>query len=389
MSIVPIAVTVGGPPEVVLPLLAIFPLSESTKLDPCPSVPPTTVKTRARSHIRMTRAYLYRRQPHAFGCKVPTDGVALLFARGLPARVAVTACKHVRRLSGKTQEFTVNSESEIREDGQEIEKNGDSHGEPSPDGQDYPIFFALLLVVVFTVLVFRGVGGHAYVYDDSLLIVSNPHLYPLSWENLKHFWTEPYASLYVPVTFSVLAVEAQVAAKTNKETGRVALDPSVFHYGNLVLHVVTVLLVLVLLRAVVGSTLPAIAGALLFALHPLQAETVNWITETKGLLAAMFGVIAVWQYWLFAAGDAHPLSKQPTEGSASEQPSRRWMHYSLATLAFGLALLSKPSAVAVPLVVLVLDAGLLRRGFLATILPTVAWFCLSDGRGQITLRASA
>ncbi len=270
----------------------------------------------------------------------------------------------------------MSSASDTHEDGQKAVVPRATDSEPPSASQDYPVFFAVLLVGVLTVLVFRGVGNHVYVYDDVVNVANNPYLYPFTWENLEHFWTEPYANLYVPVTYSVLAVEAQFAAE-QLETGRVALDPSVFHYGNLTLHVANVLLVLVLLRAVIGQTLPAMAGALLFAMHPLQAETVNWITETKGLLAAMFGVLAVWQYWLFAAGNLHPLSSKPCSGSISSRQSRRWLHYTFATLAFSLALLSKPSAVAVPLVVLVLDAGLLRRGFLATMVPTAVWFCLA------------
>jgi len=257
-----------------------------------------------------------------------------------------------------------------------MEEKTAADGGLSAGSQDYPVFLALLLIVVFTVVVFRGVGGNTYVYDDKINVVSNAHLAPLSWENLTWFWTTPYANLYVPVTYSVLALEAKLAAKTDETSGRVTLDASVFHYGNLAFHVANAALVLLLLRSVVGHTLPAMAGALLFALHPLQAETVNWITETKGLLATLFGVLAVWQYWLFAAGNRHVLSSTPCGVTISPSPSLRWLHYAVATIAFGLALLSKPSAVAVPLVALVLDAGLLRRGFVATIVPTAAWFCL-------------
>lgn len=250
-------------------------------------------------------------------------------------------------------------------------------GEAPKGSQDYPIFLALLLVGVFIVLVFRGVGGYGYVYDDKTNVISNSHLYPMSWENLKYYWSEPYASLYVPVTYTVLSFEAQLAAQTDQETGRVALNPAVFHYGNLVLHMANAMLVVILLRAVFGHTLAAMAGGLLFALHPLQVETVSWITETKGLLATLFGLLAIWQYWLYAAGGRHPLANHPQDSVGAHASSGGWWHYALATLVFCLAMLSKPSAVTIPLVILLLDAGLLRRGWLSTLVPIIPWFCLS------------
>lgn len=250
-------------------------------------------------------------------------------------------------------------------------------GESSADSQEYPLWLAAVLVGIFVVLVFRGVGGHGYVYDDKINVISNPRLYPLSWENLKFYWTEPYANMYVPVTYSVLSLEAQFAARVDEKTGRISLDPGVFHYGNLVLHLANALLVLLLLRAVFGHTLAAMVGALLFALHPLQAETVNWITETKGLLATLFGLIAIWQYWLFAAGHRHPLANRPEVAAEDGNSSGRWWHYVLATGAFCLALLSKPSAVTIPLIIVLLDAGLLRRGLWNSLVPSIPWFCLS------------
>ncbi len=271
----------------------------------------------------------------------------------------------------------MSSDAEPSVKSQASEISDDSHEAPPGEAQDYPVLYAALLVALFIVIVFRGVGGHGYVYDDKINVISNSHLYPLTWNNLKFFWSEPYANLFVPVTYSILSVEAEFAAKTDKETGRLALDPAVFHYGNLLLHIINSMLVLLVIRAILGRTLPAMAGAMLFALHPLQAESVNWITETKGLVAAMFALAAIWQYWKFAAGNSHPLSNTPEQVSTPMPNSQRWLHYGLATLAFTLALLSKPSAVAVPLIVLMLDGGLLRRGWVATVMPTVPWLVLA------------
>src|SRR5262249_23415764 len=99
--------------------------------------------------------------------------------------------------------------------------------------------------------------------------------------------------------------------------------------------------VLRLLSKLVPSRPAACIGALLFALHPVQAETVGWMSGLKDLLCGLFGVIALSSWIDFARG------------------SRR--SFLAATSAFLLALLSKPSAVALPVLALVLDVAVIRR----------------------------
>ena len=96
------------------------------------------------------------------------------------------------------------------------------------------------------------------------------------------------------------------------------------------------------------STLAAAGlGALLFAVHPLQVESVAWISEVRGLLCGLFALLTLWQYVEYA--------------DARRSSVVRAMLYAGATAALLLALLSKPAAVAVPLMAAVLGVGLLRR----------------------------
>ena len=216
-------------------------------------------------------------------------------------------------------------------------------------------------------------------YDDRANVTDNPHLNPVTMSGVARFWGAPYAGLYAPLTYTFFAVEAVLAERPATASAPRHLDPRVFHIGNLLLHVGCVLLVFDLLSLFVGHNSAACAGACLFALHPLQAESVAWVTETKGLLAAFWGLAAIVLYVRFAQASASRAALPVRTGdraSGSLIGSPAW-YYSAATAAFALALLSKPTAVAVPLVALSLDIGLLRRQWSKAIPAVVGWLAMA------------
>jgi len=233
----------------------------------------------------------------------------------------------------------------------------------------------LLAVVVFA----QVARFEMLQYDDRTNVVENPHLNPVTMSGVARFWSAPYAGLYAPLTYTFFAGEALLAERPATNNRSRHLDPRVFHLGNLLLHTGCVLLVFELLRLSMGNNAAACAGACLFALHPLQVESVAWVTETKGLLAAFWGLAALALYVRFAqasaSGEVLP-ARTGARPSGSFIGSPVW-YYTAATAAFALALLSKPTAVAVPFVALVLDVGLLRRPW-SKILPAVAtWLAMA------------
>jgi len=235
-------------------------------------------------------------------------------------------------------------------------------------------------------------------WDDEQHLLVNPHINPPSWEGLRQIWIEPYWGLYIPLSYTFFALEALLALRSTAEGGT-TLQPWVFHVGNLLLHSGCVLLVFGLLRRLLDAgpngaaergaaergaeraasepaagaprvvspgvrDLGAGAGALLFALHPVQVESVAWISEARGLLCALFCLVSVLAYLSFIQ---------------SAGTGRRTVHYLLATLALVLALLSKPAAVAVPLLVGVLGAGWLRRPWLQVLADVGLWLVMVLG----------
>jgi hypothetical protein len=203
---------------------------------------------------------------------------------------------------------------------------------------------SVLLLVAAVLAVFGQVAGHEFlIYDDEPHLLENPRLNPVTWQNVGRFWIEPsYFGLYIPLSYTFFAAEAALAGKP--------LDPTVFHLGSLALHLACVLLVFTILRRLLHHDGAACAAALLFGLHPVQVESVAWISETRGLLCALFSLVAIWQLEIWEGRRQNAESRNPE----IPNPQSAALHYALATVAFILALLSKPAAVAVPLVAAVL-----------------------------------
>jgi Flp pilus assembly protein TadD len=212
--------------------------------------------------------------------------------------------------------------------------------------------YALLALAV--ALAFSGACSHGFLlWDDDAHVSANARLDPPSWSGLARFWSAPYAGMYVPVSYTWYMLLAQLSHAISG-----GLDPHVFHAGNLVLHATCAGLVYRLLRRCVRSDAAALAGALVFACHPLQVESVAWISEARGLLASALGLSALERY----------------AARAGEHPRR---DYAIATLCFALALLAKPSAVSIVLAAAALDRWVLGTTIARSTAALAPWVALS------------
>jgi tetratricopeptide (TPR) repeat protein len=239
-------------------------------------------------------------------------------------------------------------------------------------GWSFSCFLLSFCIVTAVVLTFGQVVTFDLLrWDDPVNITRNPLLNPPSLEHALAFWLAPYAGLYVPVTYTFWSLEAALALLTAPSAGQ--LNPAVFHAGNLILHALTAIALFWLLRLLVHNIWAACAGALLFAVHPIQAESVAWVTETKGLLCGLWSFLALSAYVKFATLPGDKLRWRIT-----------W--YVLATLCFVLALLSKPSAVVVPAVALVLDRFALGRSWRSSLRTLAFWFLVAVVPMVITKR---
>lgn len=201
----------------------------------------------------------------------------------------------------------------------------------------------LLPLAAVVAVYFRSCGYEFINYDDNIHVYANPLLAELTPKTFFRLWTEPYEGLYVPLTYTLWALLTKLSALLPLAGQQ--FNPHLFHTANVLVHGLNTLLVAALLRRLLRHEGAAIAGALLFALHPVQVEAVAWVTCMRDLLCGLFSLLALWNFVLFAQGD--------TTG----QRARR---YAFALICYGLALLAKPGAVVVPLLAAVL--GLLLPG---------------------------
>ncbi|HEY5998493.1 MAG TPA: tetratricopeptide repeat protein [bacterium] len=162
------------------------------------------------------------------------------------------------------------------------------------------------------------------------------------------------------------------------DTRLFGLRPAGHHATSVLLHVVNAVLLLGLLRRLTGRLWRSAAVAALFALHPLRVESVAWVAERKDVLCGLFWILTLGAYARWCA--------------------RRSAGRYLALLAsFALALMSKPMAVTLPFVLLLLDAWplgrALRRPLPAALARLIAeklpLFALAAGSSALTLLAQA
>jgi tetratricopeptide (TPR) repeat protein len=218
------------------------------------------------------------------------------------------------------------------------------------------------LLVLATLVVFAPVARHDFVtWDDDAFVYQNPDLNPPTRESVRRLW-----SGMNPLTNTTYALLALAGPAPRGTSVSATMDPRLFHGVNLVLHALAALVVYAILRGFVGAAWAAGAGALLFAIHPVQVEPVAWATGLKDVLCGLLSVVALDQYLRHARGGP-----------------RARAHWLAATTAFGLALLAKPTAVTVPLAAWVLDRWLLDRSWRASLASLAAWFAVAAAWGLV------
>ncbi len=229
------------------------------------------------------------------------------------------------------------------------------------------IFGHAALLLVF-VLGFCRITQFQFVnWDDPLHVYANPYVASLSAGNLHRIWSAPYEGLYIPVTYTFLALVGRIApfvsAHLTPTNTLSVLNPASFHAASVVLHFANCLLLARLLSRYVGKTPAALGAAILFAVHPLQVESLAWISELRGLLGAFFALASLLAYDGYARANVGPDAR----GRAKVG------NYLVASIFLVLALLSKPSFVAIPLVAMALDRWAVGRSWRQMAAPLGAW----------------
>ncbi len=212
-------------------------------------------------------------------------------------------------------------------------------------------WFFVLGILLVTCITYFPTLDLQWIWDDDQYVTENALL--RNWEGLYRIWFEPSASpQYYPTVFSMLWVQFQVFG----------LNPAVFHATNVLLHACTACLVL---RIVLNLQIPwAFWIALAFAIHPIQVESVAWVTELKNVLSGLFYACSWLVLWPVVSATETEIKVRP--------PVRVWARVSLGSGLFLLALLSKSVTASLPagmLVALWFKYGKLPTRSLAVLCP--------------------
>jgi protein O-mannosyl-transferase len=191
-----------------------------------------------------------------------------------------------------------------------------------------------LLLVAATLIVYNRVNRNSFIdWDDSGYIVNNPAVHSgLKWDTVVWAFTTTEQANWHPLTWLSHALDFQLFG----------LNPAGHHYVNLLLHTLNVVLLFLVLRASTGYQWRSMMVAALFALHPINVESVVWAAERKNVLSMLFFLLALAAYQRYA--------RQP-----------RLAGYVVVCLMFVLGLLAKPQVITLPFVLLLWDYWPLRR----------------------------
>jgi hypothetical protein len=193
---------------------------------------------------------------------------------------------------------------------------------------------AALALAALVAVVFGRAAGFAFLnLDDPAYLTENGAVLSGLSARLP-LWaaTTFHAGNWHPLTWLVYASMVEVFG----------LNPAAHHLLPVCLHAANSVLVFALFRRPGAGPGASFTVAALFALHPARAESVAWVAETKDVLAAFFGLLALNAYL-----------------SYGRRPRRRTM--ALVSLPHALALMAKPSAVVLPVLMLLMDFQPLRR----------------------------
>ena len=170
-------------------------------------------------------------------------------------------------------------------------------------------------------------------YDDPAYVTKNVHvLQGLSRQNTVWAFTSTTEANWHPLTWLSHMADVQFFG----------LNPAGHHLTNLLLHLCNVLLIFFLLSTITGSISCSAVVAALFAVHPLNVETVAWVAERKSLLSMFFLLLAFWGWGRYV--------RFQTAG-----------RYLVSCTFFALSLMAKPMGITFPLLLLLVDYWPLQR----------------------------
>ena len=191
-----------------------------------------------------------------------------------------------------------------------------------------------LLLAGLSLAVYNPVTRNGFInLDDGQYITHNPHVTAgLSWDTIRWSFSSFDQANWHPLTWISHALDYQLFGP----------NPAGHHYVNVLLHACNAVLLFLLFQSATGWTWRSLMVAALFAVHPVNVESVAWAAERKNTLSMLFFLLALHAY-----------------GRYVRKPGVR--RYTAVAVLFALALMSKPQVITLPFVLLLWDYWPLGR----------------------------
>jgi tetratricopeptide (TPR) repeat protein len=191
---------------------------------------------------------------------------------------------------------------------------------------NYKYKWQFLLISIVFITFFNTLNNDFTNWDDPYYVTDNQLIKSISLNNIKQIFNQEFTGTYVPLSILSFAIDYKIGGQ----------NPFIYHFTNLLLHLINVLLVFYFIRNLISNDIKAFIVALLFGISTMQVESVAWITERKDLLYTFFYLIALIQYIRF-----------------SDNKKYKYLFYTFVF--FILSLFSKSQAVTLPIVLIVID----------------------------------
>jgi Tfp pilus assembly protein PilF len=189
----------------------------------------------------------------------------------------------------------------------------------------------VMMLLAVTLAVYGQIIGHEFltVWDDNYYVTTNEAVQGISWQHLRAAFTDYYLGNYAPVQILSYMLDYELWG----------LNAGGFLFTNILIHLLNGLLVYRLFVRWYGDRIFCLFAASLYLLHPVQVESVAWISQRKNLLAMLFFLLAWEGYCCYREAG----------------PGKGRLAYLASVAAFVLSLLAKSMTVVFPLVLVLYD----------------------------------
>ncbi len=227
-------------------------------------------------------------------------------------------------------------------------------------------------LLLLTLAAYYPLRWGIFLWDDAAWLTNNPLIH--HWRGFEIFWLSTKAMgevQYYPMTLSVLSIEYHLWG----------LQTLPYHLVNVLFQAANAILLWFILQRLELRSAWLVAA--LFAIHPVQVETVGWIAEIKNLLSGLFYFLALLSFLKFI--DVGPKIVTGRDSANSPKPYQNHQLYIVSTILFLLGLLSKTAVCTLPVAILVILWWKDRWRDREIILRLVPWFLIAFIIGLVTV----